>query len=65
MDWTGILALVMAIPVILFPVAFIGYINGGGVYHALRGRRVSKLTCSIDTDCPSGHACVDGKCVPA
>lgn len=25
---------------------------------------VDNLVCSIDTDCPTGYVCMDGKCVP-
>lgn len=40
-----VVALVLAIPVILFPVAFIWYMNFGGVYQAIRQawkRRVAR-----------------------
>ena len=37
-----IIALVVAIPVILFPAAFVWYLNIGGVFHALREARVAK-----------------------
>ena len=41
MDWPVILALVIVIPIILIPVAFIWYMNIGGVYAAIReGRRI-------------------------
>ena len=34
--WQILVALVVAIPVILFPVAFVWYLNIGGIYTALR-----------------------------
>jgi hypothetical protein len=37
-----IVALVVAIPIILFPVAFIWYINIGGVYAAIKEARARK-----------------------
>jgi len=45
MEWQYILALVIAIPVILFPAAFIWYLNVGGIVSAVkkaRERRVSR-----------------------
>ena len=45
MDWQFIVALIVAIPLILFPAAFVWYSNAGGVYHALKGiltRKVSR-----------------------
>jgi hypothetical protein len=42
MDAQLIVALVLAIPIILFPVAFIWYINIGGIYVAIKESRVRK-----------------------
>ncbi|MBN2462350.1 MAG: hypothetical protein JXB43_01970 [Dehalococcoidia bacterium] len=39
MQWEFIVALMIAIPVILFPVAFIWYVNIGGIYHAIQEAR--------------------------
>ena len=39
MQWEFIVALIIAIPVILFPVAFIWYLNIGGLYHAIQEAR--------------------------
>lgn len=36
MQWEFIVALVLAIPIILFPVAFVWYLNIGGIYHAIQ-----------------------------
>ena len=36
MQWQLIVALVVAIPVILFPVAFVWYLNIGGIVQAVR-----------------------------
>jgi len=36
MQWEFIIALVIAIPVILFPVAFIWYLNAGGIYAVIK-----------------------------
>jgi hypothetical protein len=45
MEWQVIVALVIAIPIILFPVAFIWYLNIGGLFTAIkeaRARRVAR-----------------------
>ncbi len=45
MQWEFIVALVIAIPIILFPAAFIWYLNVGGLYAAIkkaRARRASR-----------------------
>ena len=39
MQWEFIVALVLAIPIILFPAAFIWYLNIGGIYHAIQEAR--------------------------
>lgn len=43
MHWEFIVALVIAIPVILFPVAFIWYLNVGGIYAAVREARKRRV----------------------
>ena len=42
MEWQVILALVLAIPIILFPAAFVWYLNVGGMYHAIAEARARK-----------------------
>ncbi len=45
MQWEFIVALVIAIPIILFPAAFVWYLNAGGIYAAIkeaRARRVAR-----------------------
>ena len=39
MEWQFIVALVIAIPIILFPVALIWYLNIGGIYALVRDAR--------------------------
>jgi hypothetical protein len=39
MEWTFLLALVIAIPLILFPAAFIWFLNVGGLFVAYRVAR--------------------------
>jgi len=45
MEWQFVVALVIAIPIILFPAAFVWYLNIGGIYAAIkeaRQRRVAR-----------------------
>ena len=42
MQWELIVALVLAIPIILFPVALIWYVNIGGIVMAIRERQKAK-----------------------
>ncbi len=39
MEWQFIVALVIAIPLILFPAAFVWYLNIGGIYAAVKEAR--------------------------
>jgi len=39
MQWEFVVALVIAIPIILFPAAFVWYLNVGGIYHAIQEAR--------------------------
>ena len=39
MHWEFVLALIIAIPIILFPAAFVWYTNVGGIYAALRNAK--------------------------
>lgn len=43
MEWQIIVALVVAIPIILFPVAFVWYLNIGGLYAAIKEARARKV----------------------
>jgi len=73
MQWQGIIALLLAI-MVLFPAAFVAYVNAGSFYTAIRyssgksraGRReeIASYFCTIDTDCPPGYVCLNGHCVP-
>jgi hypothetical protein len=45
MQWELIVILIIAIPIILFPAAYVWYLNIGGVYAAIkeaRARRVAR-----------------------
>jgi len=42
MQWEFVVALVIAIPLILFPAAFVWYLNAGGIYAAVREAQARK-----------------------
>ncbi len=42
MQWELIVALVVTIPVILFPAAFVWYLNIGGIVHAVREAKTAR-----------------------
>ena len=42
MEWQFIVALVIAIPIILFPAAFVWYLNIGGIYALIKERQVAR-----------------------
>ena len=42
MQWEFIVALVIAIPIILFPVAFVWYLNIGGIYATIKEARARR-----------------------
>lgn len=42
MQWELIVALVIAIPVILFPAAFVWYLNLGGIVQAVREAKAAR-----------------------
>jgi len=43
MEWPIVVALVIAIPVLLIPAAFIWYLNVGGIYALVREARARRL----------------------
>jgi hypothetical protein len=49
MEWQVIVALAIAIPVILFPAAFVWYLNLGGVVQVVREARARKVTEKVTT----------------
>ena len=42
MEWQIVIALAVAIPVILFPAAFVWYLNVGGIVYAVRKAKVAR-----------------------
>ena len=43
MEWQLVIALVIAVPVILFPAAFVWFVNLGGLYAAVKEARAKKV----------------------
>ena len=46
MQWEFVVALIIAIPIILFPAAFVWYFNVGGIYAAIKkakARRAARV----------------------
>ncbi len=50
MQWEIIVALVIAIPVILFPAAFVWYLNMGGIFAAIKEARARRLAREAEKD---------------
>ena len=72
MEWTTITVSAIIVLIVLFPVAFIWYINVGSMFKAIKSwgkekqfEKTPNLTCSIDADCPPGYVCFNGRCIPA
>ncbi len=49
MEVLTILALVLAIPVILFPAALVWHMNIGGMVHAVKARKAQAVKVTIGT----------------
>jgi hypothetical protein len=43
MQWQLVVALVIAIPIILFPAAYVWYMNIGGIYTAIKQMRAKRV----------------------
>ena len=62
MEWQVIVALVVILPVILFPAAFVWYLNVGGAYAAVkeaRKRRTAEEKEAIKTEKLATHLLVE------
>ena len=44
MEWQVILAIIIAAPLLLLPVAFVWWLNFGGVYQMIKGTEKKKAT---------------------
>ena len=60
------IAAVIGTLVFLVPIAFIAYINVGGIRKAIKDSRakLAEKLCAIDADCPPGYVCQEGRCIP-
>ena len=43
MEWQIVVALVIAVPVVLFPAAFVWYLNLGGIYATIKEARAKRV----------------------
>ncbi|MBA7706803.1 hypothetical protein ES703_115660 [subsurface metagenome] len=43
MQWEFVVALIIAIPIILFPVAYVWYINIGGIVATIKDARAARV----------------------
>ncbi len=43
MQWEFVVALIIAIPIILLPAAFVWYLNVGGIYAAIKKARAKRV----------------------
>ncbi len=50
MEWQFIVALIVAIPIILFPAAFVWYLNVGGIYAAIKEAREKRAALQRKTE---------------
>lgn len=49
MEWQFIVALIIAVPIILFPAAFMWYVNAGRLIQVLKSARKSKASATVVT----------------
>jgi hypothetical protein len=43
MEWELVIALIIAIPIILFPAAYVWYLNIGGIYAAVKESQAKRV----------------------
>jgi len=43
MQWELVVALIIAIPIILFPAAYVWYLNIGGIYSAMKESQAKRV----------------------
>lgn len=53
MQWELIVALVIAIPIILFPAAYVWYLNTSGIYAVIKEVRATRLACEKGAKAPA------------
>jgi hypothetical protein len=61
MQWEFVVALVIAIPIVLFPAAFVWYLNAGGIYAAIKEAREKRAArqqaAELVKEGPAGEGC--------
>jgi hypothetical protein len=61
MQWEFVVALVIAIPIVLFPAAFVWYLNAGGIYAAIKEAREKRAArqqaAELVKGGPAGEGC--------
>jgi len=69
METQMVVALALGTPVLLLPVAFVGYMSFGGWYSVMKERKRQGESlhqqCQVDSDCPPGWLCQNGVCMPS
>ncbi len=58
MQWEFVVALIIAIPIILLPAAFVWYLNVGGIYAAIKKAR-AKRAARVARRAEPGHLTAD------
>jgi hypothetical protein len=43
MKWELVIAVIIAVPIILFPAAYVWYTNVGGIFHAMKEARAKRV----------------------
>lgn len=56
MEWEFVVALIVCIPIILFPVAYIWYLNIGGIYAAFKEAMARRAMRKINVESAKAKA---------
>jgi hypothetical protein len=48
MKWELIIAVIIAVPIILFPAAYVWYSNVGGFFHAVKEAKAKRAASRVD-----------------
>lgn len=53
MEWELVIALIIAIPIILFPAAYVWYLNIGGIYAAMKASQAKRVARDEKSEVPA------------
>ena len=53
MEWELVIALIIAIPIILFPAAYVWYLNVGGIYAAMKASQAKRVAREKKNEVPA------------